>query len=468
MSFAVSTGPDLAQQAGAVLALRRRRRGVELASFGAYLRAVTPDWTWDWPHLVAIQQALGRVTSGAVDRLHVAMPPRHGKTETKVRYAAYRLECDPTTRIIVVSYNQTLAEKISRKIRRLVRDRGMRLSEERDTAAEWETTAGGGVRAAGIGAGVTGMGADLLMIDDPVKSREEAESPTFQSRTWEAWTDDLVTRLEPRGAVVLTMTRWHHLDLAGRILADPQGAEWATLVLPALAEANDPLGRAPGAALCPARFDVDELTRIRLTMGEYGFGALYQQRPTPRTGNMFPRGLAEIVDALPAAGVRWCRGWDKAGTAGGGKRTAGVKVGVAADGHVYVADTVVGQWAAREREQVMRQTAQTDGIGVAVAVEQEPGSGGKESMTATIINLGGYAVVPKLPTGDKSTRASAFAAQWQAGNVRLLRGEWNAGFLSEMELAPHGTYVDRMDAVALAYNHLALGSLPMRPVRVRY
>lgn len=451
------TAQELGSQAAAALALRRRRRDSERSSFNGYCKAVTPKYQWDWPHLLALQAQFERITSGAIDRLIVSMPPRHGKTETKVRYAAYRIERCPTTRIIVVSYNQTLAEKISRKIRRILTDRGMVMSLERNSAQDWENTEGGGVRAVGIGSGVAGTGADLLLIDDPVKSREVADSPTFQERTWDCFRDDLMTRLEPKAAVILTMTRWHHLDLAGKILSDESAPEYQVLNLPALAESeDDPLRRTIGEALCPERYDTAALLRIKAAIGEYGFAALFQGHPTPRSGNMFPRGLALIVDAVPAVFMRWARGWDKAGTKDGGKRTAGVKIGVAPDGLIYVTDTVVGQWAARERELVMRQAAELDGPYTAHVVEQEPGSGGKDSMLATVMNLSGFQVVSKIPVGDKATRANALAAQWQAGNVRILRGRWNEAFLDEMAHAPSGTFSDRMDASALAYNHLAL------------
>ena len=143
------------------------------------------------------------------------LPPRHGKSElVTVRYAAWRLERDPGTRIIIGSYNQKLANRFSRKIRETVKSRiaamkqtgtggkkGERLvlSRQKAAADEWETTAGGGVKAVGVGAGVTGFGADLVIIDDPIKSRAEAESKNNRERVWEWFTDDLQTRLEPGG-----------------------------------------------------------------------------------------------------------------------------------------------------------------------------------------------------------------------------------------------------------------------------
>ena len=255
--------------------------------FPQWLRHTSPTWDWDAHHLRVLADTLDRVTRGEIRRLMIWMPPRHGKSETvTVRYAAWRLRRDPRTRIIIGAYGQTLAEKFSRKIRRIVREQ-MPISEERSAVDDWETLDGGGVRAAGVGGAVTGMGADLIIIDDPVKSRAEADSLAYRERVWDWYTDDLYTRLEPGGAIILIMTRWHLDDLAGRILASDDGPNWEVLHLPALALEGDRLGRAYGEPLWPARFDADELARIRTSIGERAFTALYQGMPQPDGGAVF-------------------------------------------------------------------------------------------------------------------------------------------------------------------------------------
>ena len=161
----------------------------------------------------AILAASERVTRGECKRLMLFVPPRHGKSEmTTIRYPVYRLECEPSMRVILGAYNATLAQKFSRKARNVARTR-LALNTERTAVEDWETTAGGGLRAVGVGGGVTGMGANLVIIDDPVKSREEAESATYRDRCWDWYRDDLYTRLEPDGAIVLIQTRWHEDDL---------------------------------------------------------------------------------------------------------------------------------------------------------------------------------------------------------------------------------------------------------------
>jgi len=155
--------------------------------------------------------------------------------------------------VVIGSYGQDLANNFNRKARRIAEQR-FEMSHERKAAAEWSTSAGGGMKAVGVGAGVTGHGAHLIVIDDPVKNREEANSDVRRETVWQWYNDDLYTRLEPGGAIVLIMTRWHEDDLAGRILLSDRASEWTVLNLPALAEDDDPLGRTLGEALCPERY----------------------------------------------------------------------------------------------------------------------------------------------------------------------------------------------------------------------
>jgi predicted phage terminase large subunit-like protein len=186
----------------------------------------------------------------------------------------------------------------------------------------------------------------------------------------------------------------------------------------------------------------------------YFYAAQVQQRPRPREGVMFPRPLATIVDAAPA-GLRWLRYWDKAGTEGGGAFTAGVKMAVDPDGLIYIGDVKRAQHAALLRRKLMRQTAELDGVEVEHVIEQEPGSSGKDSSGDDIRNLAGYSVSSKPASGDKVLRADPFASQWQAGNVRLVRGDWNKAYLDETEGFPHAKLKDQTDASSGAYNELA-------------
>jgi predicted phage terminase large subunit-like protein len=398
------------------------------------------------------------VTDGLLSRLMIFVPPRHGKSEmVTVRYPVYRLECDPAMRVIVGAYNQTLANTFSRKSRRIAQAR-LDLSGERLAVEQWDTAAGGGLRAVGVGGGVTGQGGNLIVIDDPVKNREEAESETYRNRTYDWYTDDLYTRLEPGAAMILIMTRWHEDDLAGRILASEDGPNWTVINLPAIARENDPLGRQVGEALCPERYDVAALEERRRVLGEYAYSALFDGSPQPAEGGLIKREwLAKTLEVMPAGGS-FLRYWDKAGTEGAGCFTAGVLMARYPDGRYIVVDVMRGQWSSKQREDIILETAKADRARWkcnTVWVEQEPGSGGKESAEATVRNLAGFDVHKETVTGDKTTRLRPFAAQCEAGNVILSQGDWHAAYIAELTALPFGRYRDQGDATSGAFNKLA-------------
>jgi predicted phage terminase large subunit-like protein len=387
------------------------------------------------------------------------LPPRHGKSETTtIRLPAYWLERDPAQRVIIGAYNQTLAEKFSRRARTIVQERGIaQIDPNRYAVLDWQTTRGGGVRAVGVGGGITGIGGNLIIIDDPVKSRAEANSETYRDRCYEWYTNDLYTRLEPGGAIILIQTRWHEDDLAGRILASDQGSEWTVVSLPAEAEANDPLGRPVGAALCPDRYDLAALADIKATM-LLDYYALYQQRPQPASGGMF--GALPPESYVPASPVRArrVRAWDIAASDGKGDYTVGVLVAAAGDGTYTVEDVVRGQWGTDARDRMMRQTAETDQSRyghVSVLVPQDPGAAGKSQAGAFIKLFAGFPIEALLESGDKVVRADALSSQWNAGNVSILRGAWNADYLDELTRFPSAKHDDQVDASANAFNKLA-------------
>lgn len=330
----------------------------------------------------------------------------------------------------------------------------MPISRERAAVEDWETQQGGGVRAVGVGSGITGQGGNLVIIDDPIKNREEANSEVYRERVWEWYRDDLYTRLEPDAALVLIQTRWHDADLVGRILASDDAPNWTLINFSALAEEDDPLGREVGQSLCPDRYDEVALASIREVLGN-SFYALYQGRPRPQDGEMFKREwFKDIVDISPIE-ARRVRYWDKAGTSDAGAYTAGVKI-AEYGGLYFIEDVRRGQWGSADREVIIKQTAQLDGVRTSVYVEQEPGSGGKESAEATIRNLAGFIVHADRVTGDKVTRAEPLAAQAQAGNIKIVRGDWNNKYLDELTSFPSGRYKDQVDATSGAFNKIVV------------
>jgi len=308
-----------------------------------------------------------------------------------------------------------------------------------------------------VGSGITGEGGHIIVIDDPVKNREEAESVSARERVWEWYTDDLYTRLEPGGAIILIQTRWHEDDLAGRILASEDGPNWTVLKLPAEAEENDPLGREIGAALCPERYPLDELRAIRKVLTERSYYALYQQAPQPAEGDMFKRDWLPIV-ALSPQKARRVRYWDYAATAGGsGAYTAGVLI-AESNGFYTVEDVRRGRWSTHQRNQVVLRMAERDKKEygkVQIYVEQEPGSSGVDAIKATIKLLAGYRIRGDKVSGSKDARLGPFADQAEGGFVRLLRAPWNQPYIDELLAVPNGRWRDQSDASAGAFNKLA-------------
>lgn len=453
---------DHRQRAKSIINKTRQQLGLSALDFPEWLPTVTPYWTWDWPHQLHVYERLRQVTDGTCRRLMIFMPPRHTKSEmVTVRYSAYRLEKNPKMNIILGSYNQKLANRFSRKIKRIAQTR-LAMSADRKAVEEWETAIGGGVRAVGVGAGVTGFGADLIMVDDPVKSREEAESEAYRAKVWDWFNDDLYTRLEPGGAIVLIMTRWHEDDLAGRLLKqmeDGEGEKWEVVSLPALAEDDDPLGREEGEALCPARYDREKLLRVQKQLGSYSFAALYQQRPTPLEGGLFKRswfGEDKILDRAPE-GLRWARGYDLAvSTKTSADYTASFRCAFDRDGNLYIADGFRKrlEYPDQRRYVVRRMVEEKNTMhGIEKALHGQ----------AFVQDLRRIPAVRGVPfrdvvvDKDKFTRALVWANLAEAGKVYLIRGPWIYDFLEEVcrFTGKNDKHDDQVDAVSLAVGMLA-------------
>lgn len=395
---------------------------------------------------------------GEFDRLAIFMPPRHAKTETvTVRFPVYLLESDQTERILVTGYNERMARRFSRKTRTIAKSR-ITLASDKAAADEWETEAGGGLVARGVGTPPTGFGFGWIFIDDPIKKREEAESEVYREKVWDWYTDDLYTRLEPGGKMVLTLTRWHHDDLAARAIAS-EPDRWRVLKLPALAEENDPIGRKPGDALWPERFTAEALQRIKGVQsgesGSYAFEALYQQNPTPREGAFFKVSQLKILHAVPA-NLKTVRAWDLAASSKG-DYTVGAKLGKDDAGLFYVLDIVRGQWLPDERNNIMQQTAALDGRQTRIRLSQDPGAAGVDQVQALTRMMAGYNVRSERESGSKEVRADGFASQVNAGNVKLIKGDWNKDFIEELRTFPMGKNDDQVDSTANAFNELAGG-----------
>lgn len=450
-------------------ALTKQQRAEIAQQTPAGLAWVLSDGRWKCArHLAVLNDRLLDLAAGRIKRLAVFMPPRHGKSQLCSRYfPAWFLQKFPDQRVIQAGYGNSFAATWGRHTRNAIDTAHslgispVRVDPSKSSADEWEILGhDGGMYCVGIGGGVAGRGADLLTIDDPVKSRAEADSLTYREKTWEWYTDDLYTRLHPGARILLVATRWHHDDLPGRILARDEGREaWTVINFPAIAEEDDALGREPGEALWPQRYDLAALNDAQATLGSYGFAALYQQRPAPREGGLFKRQWFEIVEAAPSAGEK-ARGWDLAGTEGGGDWTVGVR-GIK-NGRYYIDDVRRDQLSPAGVRALVLATAQQDGRDVRISLPQDPGQAGKDQGLEYIKLLAGYVVRTSPETGPKHLRAEAFAAQCEAGNVALVRGPWNEAFIDEFcNFNPDVTdqVDDQVDATSRWFAELTRGGL---------
>jgi len=278
----------------------RAKKRTERISFADFVVRDRPDEWQDGAHIRLLCDTLERVAAGDPDykRVMVFMPPRHIKSETVSRkFPAWYLGNYPDNSIILCSYAADLAEGFSRIARNTLMERsewfgGVTVASDSRSVSDWHTAGRrGGMVAAGVGGPIAGKGANIALIDDPVKNSEEAASETVREHIWDWYRSTFRTRLTPGGAIVLVMTRWHEDDLAGRLLAEQAsgGEQWRVISLPAIAEANDLLGRPEGEPLWPQMFPLTELEPIKRTLGSYLWSALYQQRPSPEEGLRFHR-----------------------------------------------------------------------------------------------------------------------------------------------------------------------------------
>lgn len=434
----------------------------ELSPYSDWCAEVSPEFRWDWNHLQFVRKHLARVTRGECRKLAISWPPQHAKTESvTIRYPLWRMLRDPGLRVGVASYNQTFTNKHSRKTKRLAKRSGVKFGDV-NRADEWTLANSSTYIARGAGAGIAGEPLDLIVIDDPFKNRKEADSVAIQERVYEWYMDDVTPRVQKHGSMILIHTRWGPGDLIGRIQDSEESKDWEYIVLKAIAEEGDPLGREVGAALCEDRFTRENLESKRRTQG-VGFESLYQQNPIPRGGTFFQRDWFKVGDSLPSP-ARLMRYWDLAySRKDSACFTSGVLMGVSGVGEnarYFVADVVRGRWSPADRNDVMLQTARGDATrpGFERTWFEEPVfDNGKAAMRGIVAKLAGYPVSPDNVggAGSKELRAEPLASACKAGLVSLVAGSWNGSFLTELESFPRGQWKDQVDSSTGCYNKLS-------------
>ncbi len=434
------------------------------------------------PHLELIERAVLEAieTNG---RLIISVSFRHGKSEFIARWLVAWFIMRYRKRVILGTASKDLAEAHGGFARDVVEEYGpdlfdVRLSRSTASKSQWDLAAphgSGGLLARGVGSSVTGRGGDLLVVDDPFGSYEDAMSPLSRRRVQEWFTGTLMNRLNRgKGAVVVICARWHEDDLSGFLLRE-QPEEWREIRLPAFADdPDDLLGRQLGEPLWPELYSAEDLERMRTTMslavGESIWQAQAQQTPMNPKGGKFPEDRWVFIAPLTheeRLQTRWCRGWDLAATDGGGDYTVGALLGRRPDGRTVVADIVRGQWSSDEVRRQLKACAASDPEGTIVELPQDPGQAGKDQVQQLTRLLVGFDVRFRPQTGSKEVRATGLSAQQQARNVEVVECEYTGAMVGEAQAFPNGVHDDIVDAMASAFNVLAGDAGPLTVTKAK-
>ena len=413
-------------------------------------------------HQRVLLENLNQVSAGTIKRLLVLMPPGSAKsTYTSIIFPIWWFMQHPRSSVIAASHTAALVEHFSRRIQVLIEEHreriGFGLRSDDRSAGHWRTDTGGEYFAAGVRGAITGRRADLAIIDDPIKSMGEADSPKQRQYIWDWYTAELTTRLKPDARIVIVMTRWHEQDLGGQLIAR-KSEDWRVLRLPAIAEVHDPMGRPPGAPLWPEWESLEALQKKQAVVGSRIWSALFQQRPHPSSGRIFKTEELQIVNEKPSDGrsfTRIVRAWDLAATPDSANHdpdwTVGLRLALEDGGRYLVDDIVRMRGNYRSVQDLILTTARSDGHSVAISLPIDPGQAGKSQIAQLTSLLAGYRVFASREQGSKLSRALLVAAQIEAGSFAIRRASWNSAFVDELASFPQGTKDDQVDALSRGF-----------------
>lgn len=448
---------------------RKIRKALRQTSYLHFVRAV---WRARTPFLIghhtrriadALSVGVRNLMSGRSTRMVITVPFRHGKSDLASRYfPPFVLGRCPDSEVMLVSYSAALAQEFSRDAMSIIRSEpysdifNAHIDPASHAVGRWGIHGHRGkFFPVGLGGSITGKGADVLIIDDYLRNRAEAESAAQRDKIWEAFTNDLLTRLAPVHLCLVVATRWHQDDLIGRIInrmrSDSDFPTFDFLQFPAKSECY------PSGYLFPERFSESWYESQFASLGNYGSAALLQCDPVLRGGNLLKTDNIQFVDTFSAfpGDLRWVRFWDLASSVKQRMKddpdyTVGTLAAVRSEGAsrtLYVADVRRIRGEAPERNRMIIATALSDGPAVIQGVESVAGY--KDTYTTLNELLAGHSIVRKVNvSGDKIMRAEKLEPLFEAGRVVILRGAWNLPWLDELAAFPSGTHDDQVDSLS--------------------
>lgn len=444
---------------------------------------------WHIDKLCTELELIARRVGNREQKVHdliINVPPGTTKTITcSIMFPAWCWTQWHWMRFITASYSQSLSLESAEYSRDLIRSDAFKaiypelmIKEDKDTKSNFKIVKqiphpngkapqilqGGNRYSTSVGGTLMGFHADIIVWDDPLNPNQSVSDK--ERETANRWIDQtLPTRKTDKGisTVIGVMQRLHQDDPTGHIL-DKGKENVKNICLPG--EIRNYLDKLSPKSweqyyiddlLDPIRLSWKNLRDLEADLGQYGYAGQIGQDPTPAGGGMFKVDHFQITPQYPLDKevVQIFRYWDKAGSAGKGAFTVGVKMAKLVGNRFVVLDVKRGQWDTNERERIILETARIDTSRCVVYIEQEPGSGGKESAESTIRNLIGFACYADRPTGDKIFRADPYSVQVNNGGVSIFQASWNAAYIEEHRFFPFGTYKDQVDASAACFNHLA-------------
>lgn len=444
------------------------------------------------PALDLIDDALVDLLNTEDGRLIITMPPQEGKSTRVIDTVVWALKLNPDLRVATASYAQSLANRNGRAVRRMITsnpDLDLRIAPDNGAVHDWTIDGHtGGLLAVGVGAGLTGRPVDFLVIDDPIKDRKQADSKVYRESVWDWWTDVAATRLAPGAPVVVILTRWHHDDLAGKLLAAEDGHTWRVLNIPAQADHDpgkgetDPLGRDPGEFMISARGRTEaQWEAIKLRSGSRTWASLYQGRPSPDSGNLFPvdgwgryelpqwvvrDDGARIVPGIVGEDVELVQSWDFTFKDTKSSDWVVGQVWLRRGPKAYLLDMVRRRAGFTESCQMMLDLTARWPQAILKLVEDK--ANGPAILNAVRAKVGG--LVPVEPEGSKFARAAAVSPFVEAHDVLIpdpmapaLVDEsgqstvaWVVDLTDEARDFPNGQHDDTVDAFSQAVHRLLL------------